>query len=60
MVTSASVGALQIDTVAVKADSREHTLIHIWKEVREGGGGRGALRHIKTDHKLFFISPQCA
>lgn len=32
MVTGAFVGAVQIDTAAVEADSGEHTLIHIWKQ----------------------------
>ena len=36
MVTSAFVGAVQIDTAAVETDSWEHTLIHIWRDDIEG------------------------
>lgn len=32
MVTGAFMGAVQIDTAAVETNSREHTLIHIWRE----------------------------
>ena len=35
MVTGALVGAVQIDTAAVETDSREHTLVHIWREDTE-------------------------
>ena len=46
MVTGAFVGAVQIDTAAVEAGSREHTLIHIWREDTEDEK-RGASK-IKT------------
>lgn len=39
MVTGASVGAVQIDTLAVETDSWKHTLIHIWREDRHCKGG---------------------
>lgn len=42
VVTSAFVGAVQIDTAAMETHSREHTLIHIWREDIEGK--KGGLR----------------
>ena len=46
MVTGAFVGAVQIDTASMEADSREHALIHIWKEGR--GEEKGASENKKT------------
>ncbi len=48
-VTVAFVGAVQIDTAAMEADSRERTFIHIWRKETEEE--KGALR--KDNCKLF-------
>lgn len=45
MVTSAFVGAVQIDTAAVEADSRKHALVHIWGE--ETKEEKGCLRKFR-------------
>lgn len=42
MVTGTFVGAVQIDTTAMETDSREHTLILIWREDTEEE--KGGLR----------------
>lgn len=50
MVTDTFVGAVQIDTAALETDSREHTLIHIWKEDTEEK--KGGLKN-KDNCELF-------
>lgn len=60
MVTGAFVGAFQIDTATMETDSREHALVHIWREdIEEEKGGLRKQRKPLTPCSLFINRKWC-